>query len=435
MKHFFQIAAAAATLFILNPPSIAMAQGTVFTYQGHVTDNGTNFNGSGQFKFALVTASNANFTTYWSNDGTSVNGSEPAAAVSVSVNGGLFTVVLGDTNQPNMAAIDGSLFNRPNLQLRIWFNDGVHGSLALDPPQRLTAAPYAAFANTASNLVNGFTVQANSDGAPNVIGGASLNFVSNGVTGATISGGGASNSGHTNAIYGDFGTVGGGLDNAAGTEATVGGGQGNVAGGGAATVAGGVANTGSGVGSTVSGGFGNMATNDYATVPGGDQNIAGGNVSFAAGFFAQALHRGSFVWSDATLPATPFASTTSNQFSVRANGGVRLITGSAGVMLGSSGQYFATGGTENLRIIRGVVDASGNRIHGMDFSVTRTGVGSYTITFGFSDFPAVTVSAQAGVPRMATTTNVGNSSAQIRIFDQTGALVDAQFHFIAIGPQ
>ena len=30
------------------------AQSTVFTYQGHVTDNGTNFTGTGQFKFARV---------------------------------------------------------------------------------------------------------------------------------------------------------------------------------------------------------------------------------------------------------------------------------------------------------------------------------------------------------------------------------------------
>ncbi len=36
----------------------AAAQNTVFTYQGRVTDNGTNFNGAGQFQFALVTSTN-----------------------------------------------------------------------------------------------------------------------------------------------------------------------------------------------------------------------------------------------------------------------------------------------------------------------------------------------------------------------------------------
>ena len=34
------------------------AQGTAFSYQGHVFDNGTNFTGAGLFKFALVTSTN-----------------------------------------------------------------------------------------------------------------------------------------------------------------------------------------------------------------------------------------------------------------------------------------------------------------------------------------------------------------------------------------
>jgi len=36
------------------------AQDTVFTYQGQVTDNGTNFNGTGQFEFALIASTNFN---------------------------------------------------------------------------------------------------------------------------------------------------------------------------------------------------------------------------------------------------------------------------------------------------------------------------------------------------------------------------------------
>jgi hypothetical protein len=38
------------------------AQGTMFTYQGRVLDNGTNFTGGGQFEFALVTSSNTSAT-------------------------------------------------------------------------------------------------------------------------------------------------------------------------------------------------------------------------------------------------------------------------------------------------------------------------------------------------------------------------------------
>jgi hypothetical protein len=215
----------------------AVAQNTVFTYQGQVTDNGTNFTGTGQFKFALVTSTNYNhqatatavdnsgyitsynlvsggsgyiaapavtvsggggsgaaahstisggavtgivvdspgsgyattptvtiappppnisYTTYWSNDGTSSAGSQPTAAVSVNAINGLFTVVLGDSTQANMTAIATSLFAQPNLQLQIWFNDGVNGFAALSPVQNLTATPYAiqaVNANSASNLL------------------------------------------------------------------------------------------------------------------------------------------------------------------------------------------------------------------------------------------------------------------------------------------
>jgi hypothetical protein len=219
-------------------PSTCFAQSTSFTYQGRMMDNGTNFTGAGQFKFALVISSNANqtataavgvgqpsggyitgyqvigggsgyvtapavtvsggggagatavahltggsvtsitvgnpgngsytsaptvllapppanfsYTTYWSNDGTSSAGSEPANAVGVSVTNGLFTVVLGDTTQPNMIALNVPLFTQPNLQLRIWFNDGVNGSAVLSPLQNLTPTPYAIMANTASNLL------------------------------------------------------------------------------------------------------------------------------------------------------------------------------------------------------------------------------------------------------------------------------------------
>jgi hypothetical protein len=50
----------------------------LINYQGRVVVGTTNFDGSGQFKFALVNA--AGTTTYWSNDGTSVNGSQPTKA-------------------------------------------------------------------------------------------------------------------------------------------------------------------------------------------------------------------------------------------------------------------------------------------------------------------------------------------------------------------
>lgn len=95
------------------------------------------------------------YTTYWSNDGTSVAGSEPSASVSVGVTNGLFTVGLGDVTIPDMAVISAGLFSRPGLQLQIWFNDGENGFAALSPVQNLTTSPYAAFSQNASNILGG----------------------------------------------------------------------------------------------------------------------------------------------------------------------------------------------------------------------------------------------------------------------------------------
>jgi hypothetical protein len=61
--------------------------------------------------------------------------------------------VLGDATIPNMTVINSSIFAQPNLQLKIWFNDGANGWQALDPAQSLTPAPYAVVAQTAATLV------------------------------------------------------------------------------------------------------------------------------------------------------------------------------------------------------------------------------------------------------------------------------------------
>ena len=64
----------------------------------------------------------------------------------------------------------------------------------------------------------------------------------------------------------------------------------------------------------------------WATVPGGYDNEAGGDTSFAAGNHAKASHDGAFVWADSGT--ADFASTGSNQFLIRASGGVGIGTAS-----------------------------------------------------------------------------------------------------------
>jgi hypothetical protein len=172
-----------------------------------------------------------------------------------------------------------------------------------------------------------------------------------------------------NIVYDDYGTIGGGGGNRAGTEgadttdadyatvaggsqnkatdrtATVGGGSDNsamsmsstVAGGWDnetlafyATVAGGKLNRAGvsgydGASATVGGGSDNKALGDCSVVPGGSFNSAEGNYSFAAGYGARARNKGAFAWADDSTGAY-FDVSADNRFGVRASGGVYLYT-------------------------------------------------------------------------------------------------------------
>jgi hypothetical protein len=540
----------------------AMAQvPSVISYQGRVQVNGTNFSGTGQFKFAIVSAgtnitrqatatatvtsgfvtsisvtdggagytsapavtitdstgSGASATanvsggmvssitvnnagsgyssspsvaiappplsfvygTFWSNDGTSDAGSEPASSVAVPVQQGLFNVFLGDTTLSNMQPVPPSVFTQPDVRLRIWFSDGVNGFSQLSPDQRLGSVGYAMMAAQVSD--SGVNASAIADNAittaklaldavtteriqdrtitaadlstsllegtfwklngnsgttagadflgtldnqplevkvqgqralrleptakgPNIIEGFGLNYIRPPASGSTISGGGTADffgRAYSNSITADFSTIGGGAGNTIevgarfatisggynstiregsydasignggsneiGTNCThsrVCGGEFNTIGTGSdhAIVGGGYQNVirGNAPGSTIGGGSNNSVDGSYGTVPGGVNNTAAGQYSFAAGSFAQANHRGAFVWADGTGVA--LASQRNDQFRVRATGGARfdvnsnnwvdIFTFSSGFGLGrvtklidtSTGAYLSAGG-------------------------------------------------------------------------------------------
>jgi hypothetical protein len=124
------------------------------SYQGRVKVAGVNFTGNGQFKFVLIAKPSG--ASLWSNDGTSVNGSEPAAPVTLPVADGLFNVLLGDTTLPNMGPLTAQIFTaNGDVSLRIWFNDGVKGSVLLTPDTRLASVPYAMAATIPSGSITG----------------------------------------------------------------------------------------------------------------------------------------------------------------------------------------------------------------------------------------------------------------------------------------
>jgi hypothetical protein len=333
---FKSFALGALLLSTLNPLfSSALAQGTAFTYQGRLSDNGTNFTGNAEFQPTLWDALSG---------GTQVAAHSPASII-VGVTNGLFVLPLDF----------GANFPGANrwLQLEVRTTNGPFTTLS--PRQPITAAPYAV---TASNLTgtlaagqlsgtitsnqlaagaviagkiadaavgtaqiidgtirsgdlnlasfvttfwkadgnSGTTAGANfigttdnqplefkvnnaralrielNGGAPTLIGGYSGNS-SGGFVGGTIAGGGAGSA--TNKLGGNWATVGGGHNNQAmGFYATVAGGRENLATNFYASANGGYRNLANGQGATVGGGENNSASGTGSTVAGGSTNSA-----------------------------------------------------------------------------------------------------------------------------------------------------------------
>ena len=340
----------------------AFAQGTAFTYQGQLNDGATPANGNYDFQFYLrdaaaggnpVGATNtssalgvtnglftvtldfgnqfpgadrwleigvrtngaANFVTLalrqkltptpyaiFANTASNVSGTISAAnlsgtygnAVTLNNTGNSFT---GDGN--GLTGVNAATLNGLSAG-NFWQTTGNAGTTAgvnfvgTTDNQPLELRVNSLRALRLEPVVN----DANHSNIVNVVQGSPANFVSSGVAGATIGGGGANNyfgsaGGNSNSVTADFGTVGGGYGNAAGLQATVGGGYLNTASGLDATVGGGEVNTASNINATVAGGAANIAGVD-ATVSGGVRNTAsgdeatvgGGGVNVASGYLA-----------------------------------------------------------------------------------------------------------------------------------------------------
>lgn len=147
MKQSHPLLPLFAAVAYLACGSIAQAQvPQLINYQGRVVVSGTNFNSPplGLFKFALVQGAGPSLV--WKSDGSAGN-TEPAAAVSLKVANGLYSVLLGDTNIPNMVVLPSTVFNSSDIRLRVWFNGG-SGFQELSPDQRIASVGYAMIAGT-----------------------------------------------------------------------------------------------------------------------------------------------------------------------------------------------------------------------------------------------------------------------------------------------
>lgn len=149
MKAFGILCAAA---FILAAPA-AKADDVTFTYQGRVLVNGAPHNGTGNFKFAVV--STAGNRTLWTNDGTADG--EPAASIPLPVDNGVFSVMIGDPAL-GMVPLNSSIFStRRPLKLRVWVNCANNGFQQLSPDQKLVDLTL----NTVSTGLADYTIYVN----------------------------------------------------------------------------------------------------------------------------------------------------------------------------------------------------------------------------------------------------------------------------------
>ena len=130
--------ASVAALFLLFFSTAYAGDNIEFNFQGRIFSGGQPINGTAQVKFALIDTSGT--TSVWSNDETSVAAGEPVAAIPVSVDSGVFDVMIGDTGI-GMEPIHGAIFNgRDDLRMRIWLSDGVNGFEQLTPDRRIPNA-------------------------------------------------------------------------------------------------------------------------------------------------------------------------------------------------------------------------------------------------------------------------------------------------------
>lgn len=135
------VALAGLALLLAHTAPLAAQVPAMLNYQGRVLVNGTNFTGSGQFKFALVQG--AGPTLLWKNDGSGGN-TEPTTPVPLPVANGLVMTSVGDTP---MIPIPSSVFANSDVRLRVWFNGGL-GFQQLTPDQRIVSVGYAMRAET-----------------------------------------------------------------------------------------------------------------------------------------------------------------------------------------------------------------------------------------------------------------------------------------------
>ncbi len=126
------------SFFLLAVQGLAQTTPTL-NYQGVVSSGGSNYNGTGYFKFALENGEDAS-ERFWSNDDTSGVAVKPEGTVSLYVDHGLFHTELGDTNE-DMVALSPLIFHQPHeFWLHTWFSTNGTSFTKLAPAVQIKPA-------------------------------------------------------------------------------------------------------------------------------------------------------------------------------------------------------------------------------------------------------------------------------------------------------
>ncbi len=315
--------------------------------------------------------------------------------------------------------------------------------------------------------------------SPNVIGGSHANAVASSEHGATIAGGGESDS--ANKVTGDFGTIGGGHGNTAAQGATVPGGFGNDAGGlggtGAGATAFGQGNTANRDDATAFGGanranalaatafgarnvakavaatafgyqntaghvaataFGsdNVASGQSATAFGtrntasddnaiafGNDSTAEGEDSLAAGAHARDPQGDdhTFIWADGSYTGHDFTASGANQFDVRATGGVTFQT-NPGTQYGTGCRIAPRGGSWSCTSDR---NAKRDFAPISDQQILRRLAGLLIDTWSYKTDPTGTRHIGPTAQDFKAAFKVGNDPRSIGLLDEGGVALAA----------
>lgn len=150
--NLLQMTALLSAFLMIGGASLAQDVPQTINHQGYVEVDGTPFDGTGSFRFALVGPGGDNL---WTHDNSQVGTTNmPDTAKNILVRDGVYSTALGGSTP----ILDDVFTAGPNVELRVWFDDGSNGVQELTPPQPLRSVPFARVAGTANGVSGVITV-------------------------------------------------------------------------------------------------------------------------------------------------------------------------------------------------------------------------------------------------------------------------------------